>query len=315
MSYTAHDAIEESRLKRIQETKKTLPSMEGWEALLSLDCTRHNSHQETGSDSESQQESQPAGCILGVFSGIRRKEGVVMAMHVHLRCKSWECPYCGERKRRRLMKRIFEGEIIKQCDKAGFRAAYSIKLLTLTVPGEIYRLTHTREQALEALAIHFEKLIKALKKQFGKFHYLRVVEKHKDGFPHYHVLLVGNAIAGKEVLGTIRRLWCDTYKMGNVDLKVLKSGKHGVRYITKYLTKSLGRYPNKRKFSPSKGALVPTEKPGEWIYKKIRWGETIERLFGAEETECLITLRLIEEEFGPLTEDQAREIVTRSFTG
>ncbi len=64
---------------------------------------------------------------------------------------------------------------------------------------------------------NYHKLIRALKKRYGHFHYLKVVEPHGDGFPHFHVLLVGPGIAPKAVLQTIRDLWVDKYGMGNVD--------------------------------------------------------------------------------------------------
>ena len=113
-------------------------------------------------------------------------------------------------------------------------------MLTLTCPGETFRKNHTPEEALKIMNEFFEKLRKAMQKKWGCFHYLKITEPHKDGFPHFHVLIVGHAIAPKEVLGHIRSLWTEKYGMGNIDLQVLRKGLGaGVNYIMKYLTKSL----------------------------------------------------------------------------
>jgi hypothetical protein len=109
----------------------------------------------------------------------------------------------------------------------------------------------------------FEKLRKAMQKKWGRFHYLKITEPHKDGFPHFHVLIVGHAIASKEVLEHIRSLWTEKYGMGNIDLQVLRKGLGaGVNYIMKYLTKSMKPIAKGfRIFTASKGALAKKQRP------------------------------------------------------
>lgn len=221
----------------------------------------------------------PVGTFAGVFLDMDK------AKHVGIRsllpCGSWTCPYCRKRNLKRLQYRIFEGEISK-----GSENLFGQKFLTLTCPGKKYRDTHTPLEAHEEMQKNFAKLIKALKKRHGSFFYLKVVEKHKSGFPHIHVLLSGSAIAHKEVKEEIERLWCDRYGMGFAWIVLIKNGfRAGIKYITKYLVKdlnndasdnyghikSIGKY--KRLFTASKGALMKVEKKNtDWLETKITLG-------------------------------------------
>ena len=142
---------------------------------------------------------------------------------------------------------------------------YSIKLLTLTVPGRIFRRRYTPLEAYDQMAHNFDKLIRATKKRYGQFNYIRVVEPHRDGFPHFHIILVGDAIRPISVLPYIEALWRGKYKMGFVKMNVSKNpfndGIHAIRYITKYMTKDLNNMgKNKRIFTASQGALMPRGK-------------------------------------------------------
>ena len=65
---------------------------------------------------------------------------------------------------------------------------------------------------------NFHKLIRAIKKKYGNFHYFRVCELHKDDIPHFHVLLAGNAIIPKSILESIENLWRYKYGMGFVKI-------------------------------------------------------------------------------------------------
>lgn len=221
----------------------------------------------------------PVGTFAGVYLDTEK------AKHVGLRsllpCGSWTCPYCRDRNLKRLQYRVFEGEISQ-----GLENIYGQKFLTLTCPGRVYRESHTPLEAHEEMQICFAKLIKALKKRHGSFYYLKVVEKHKSGFPHIHVLLSGGAIAHKEIKEEIEKLWCDIYGMGFVWIVLIKGGfRSGIKYITKYLVKDLNDNPknnyghiqsmgkHKRIFTASKGALMKIEKKKtDWLDTKITLG-------------------------------------------
>ena len=218
----------------------------------------------------------PVGTFAGVYLDMSR------AKHVGVRtlipCGSWQCPFCRQKNLKRLQSRIFNGAISQNIEHL-----YGQKFLTLTCPGKAYRASKTPLQAHEEMQKNFAKLFKALKKRHGDFYYLKVVEKHKDGFPHIHVLLSGRAVAHREIKEEIEKLWREKYLMGFVKIVLIKKGfRAGIKYITKYLVKdlsgdnlghiqSMGRC--KRIFTASKGALVPLKKSNtDWIEGEITIG-------------------------------------------
>lgn len=174
-------------------------------------------------------------------------------------CKAWGCVTCGKGKLKKLRKRIFAGRISKEAVEAG---PFGTKLLTLTLPGAEWRSKTTPQEAKKILAEKWDNLQRNLQKTFGPFRFFKVTEKQRDGFPHYHVLMAGKAIAPKSILEKIRELWSYKYfdAFANVDLKKVKSYVHAVRYITKYLLKGIGTSTGVW-WSASRGALEPVWKP------------------------------------------------------
>jgi len=216
---------------------------------------------------------------VGVFQGVQvLPDGNARGVRSAMRCKRWSCPYCRDVNLRILRKRVFNGAMAAAGTVNGFRERYLHKLLTLTYGGNAKRAGSDPLSAYTEMCQAFEKLIKALKKRRGRFYYLRVVETHKDGWPHFHVLLVGNAIAGREVHAEISRLWRDVYGLGFIKLNEVKNFEHAVRYITKYLTKDLAPIgKGKRVYSASKGALVPAVRR-TWYHSRVWLGLVDDRL-------------------------------------
>jgi len=236
---------------------------------LSLDFLKDNSQ-------ENDKKAAKRGCHIGFFQGVYRKsKGVLGGIRINLPCDKWSCEYCRARKIKQLKKRCMQGAITEYAMKKGFRSKYSYKMLTLTVPGKSYRERYTPQEALEHLSKNFDKLIRALKEKYGKeFHYLRVVEPQpQNGYPHYHVLMVGHAIATKTIYKSIENLWIKKYHMGFFWLDVLKYGLGGgINYVMKYLTKEIKQIkPNSRIFTASKGALMKKDKK-KWIRSEIYIG-------------------------------------------
>lgn len=220
------------------------------------------------------QEKVPGPCYVGHFRGVRLDYDnfKVLGISKNLRCKSWACDQCRPKNVKALRKRIFNGSMSEFVNVKNPRFNY--KFLTLTVPGKEWRSIHSQDEAYELISDAWHKLRRALKKKFGKFHALRVVEGQQDGYPHLHVLLAGAGIASKGVLNTIRALWSYKYfdSFANVDIKVVKNWKHSVRYITKYLLKAESNYGKKgKKFTATQGALMKKEK-NNWIKKKMVFG-------------------------------------------
>jgi hypothetical protein len=217
---------------------------------------------------------------VGRFSGVHVGGDGSFAVDSVIGCGRWDCPDCGIKKLKQLLKRIFEGDISKLDVPNGFRSKYFCKFLTLTLPGREFRESHTADESFLIIARAWAKLSASLRKTYGKdFLYFRVVERQEDGFPHYHVLLVGRAIAPKGVLDYIKHLWSETYGMGFVKLNVVTSLERSIRYLCKYLTKHFignkGFLPPRgiRLFSSSRGALLRLKKT-HWDWKNVYVGAT-----------------------------------------
>jgi len=235
---------------------------------LKLDSIKNNSHQ-IKEGNKLDRCPNPVGYWMGLeqleqFNRIRKYRG-------NMRCKSWSCPYCAGVNVKQLRKRIFNSEMVKEAKIAkGFRTKYNQKFLTLTCPGSEFRASYDPLQAYELMSRNYDKLTRALKKRNGDYKFLKVCEPQKDGYPHLHVVMVGQAIAKKEILQEIEELWRYRYGMGFVRLNIVtRSIEHAIRYITKYLTKgmvSMGK--KKRVFTASKGGLAPREKR-EWLETRV----------------------------------------------
>lgn len=217
-------------------------------------------------------------CVLGVFSGTYRmmcKDGMHSRgrMVLKIRCGRWDCPYCRERKAMRVKARALQGEMMAEAQKHGFRT-YNLKLLTLTYGGKEKRSGSTAAQAAAEMQEGWEKLRKAIRHLFGGFHFLKVYETHKDGWPHLHVVLCGEAIAPVKVLAEITRLW-RRYGFGYVKLNCRPewSPKKCISYVLKYLFKCPVQFSKIRLFSSSEGALqrVEEQPQKQWEESHLHW--------------------------------------------
>lgn len=227
-------------------------------ASLSLDSIKNISHSKT--------------CHIGYFEGVQREnKSSLKGIRTNIRCKKWSCDYCRPILNKTLRKRLYNGNFSEFVDPSDPKSKYNYKLLTLTLPGAEWRSQRTPDQAYTDLSKSWDKLNRALKKQYGKFHSLRVVEPQRDGFPHFHILLSGKGIGKKSVLNTIRNLWSEKYfnAFANVDIRIVNNFKHAVRYITKYLLKNERTYGFKgKKYSTSKGALL---KKVKMVWEKCKF--------------------------------------------
>lgn len=225
---------------------------------------------------------------MGVFHGKFRKEvnGVHSEgeMFVNIRCGRWDCPICGKKKARKVYRRAMEGKIMQDARKAGFRDKYNHKLLTLTYGGSQKREGKTPAEATREMTEAFSKLVKELRYLYGNFEYIRVFENHKDGWPHLHVMLAGSAIAPRQVLGTITRLWRYRYQLGYVKLNWVDSPERALKYVLKYLFKNPEVPPRTRLFTNSREALEAMRKNSSywWESTDILWEASIKFLLGKE---------------------------------
>jgi hypothetical protein len=202
---------------------------------------------------------QPKRCPhpIGVWSG-RSSDGHTVRAGT-IPCNGWDCEVCGPRKKGKLFKRVLQGQISETV-----KSKYALKFGTFTFGGNEKRYGSDPVSAYEEMAVALHKMIRALKKRDGHFHYFKVCEAHQDGWPHFHILFAGDNIAPISFLESATKLWCELYGLGfiRINCKRFNDKKHAINYLLKYITKDikpLAKY--KRIFSASHGALVRVVKP------------------------------------------------------
>ena len=92
------------------------------------------------------------------------------------RCKQWTCSYCATQ-----LTKQWRARLIDFIKKTGGKWGW----FTLTAKST----TRTAEKSLQNLRGVWDTLIKRMKRKYGKFHYCRVYEPHKDGAYHLHCIV------------------------------------------------------------------------------------------------------------------------------
>lgn len=135
---------------------------------------------------------------------------------VALGCKQWGCPVCGAAKVRRLAHRV--------------EAAKPTKFVTLTTWTRAYL---GPRMAFEKGSRKIPKLIAKLRKRFGDIEYCKVLEQHKNGFPHWHFAWRSSYIPQR----IISDLWDELHNSPIVHIKRVEKIKSVYGYMVKYLCK------------------------------------------------------------------------------
>lgn len=191
-------------------------------------------------------------------------------------CGKWGCSECAKMNARRLQREVqaaIDG-YLREADKTSAKFPYSAKFFSLTVPGADYRAVTPIEEAERQSKAALNKTIKMLRKHYHVKDYLWVMEQQRDGYPHYHLLLLGPEIADKSILPFMVGLWTEKYGMGNADVEVVRNPKSMGWYISKYVSKgkSSAYGKNGHVFAFSKGLqkhFKEAKRGGEWTLVKL----------------------------------------------
>lgn len=190
------------------------------------------------------------------------------ALRVNQTCKQWECPVCSKRLYANLAAGLKKGKLITEAKRLfteGIR--HHVKMLTLTCPGAKWRNEHSVEEAHTILLKRWNKLRTALFKRFGQFSFFWTVEPQPSGYPHLHVICVGENVVPYEWLRYTRQLWTKKYGMGQPDLQdFAKDGcqvDKAINYVLKYLRKGMGMGISKKRHhgSSQDGVIGPWKLP------------------------------------------------------
>lgn len=153
----------------------------------------------------------------GVWSAIATLEdGSTLAVPVT--CRSWDCPSCAKRLKRRLQRRL-------KYAKPTLFATLTTSPLTAPTPRQAF------ERANSAFAV----LIKRWRRRYPHepLDYFIVWESTKAGWPHIHALLRGPAVSKH----WLSRAWRELSGSYIVDIQKVGSIEHAARYLAKYLAK------------------------------------------------------------------------------
>jgi len=168
---------------------------------------------------------------------------------IRLRCKQWSCEYCAKANQS-----MWRNHLLKTMTPISDHWT----MLTVTCMGDDHRNMVT----LKRLMTNFDRLMKRLKRDYGKFEYVRVYEQHKSGEFHMHILAsiqIESEISEwcYDEQGRIKYVGihyqtilahvmdCDLGEIFDCKPIVDESGNnassvYAVRYISKYLTKAIG---------------------------------------------------------------------------
>ena len=128
---------------------------------------------------------------------------------------------------------------------------------TLTFDPKIYGVTDN---------LRFEemgKFLTSLRKKYGKFNYIAIPERHKNGTLHWHMITGGISeclVKSEHTYKGQPTFECPKWKYGFTKIQVINDKTKVANYVTKYITKSLMDSPvlkYKKKYWSSKGLKLP----------------------------------------------------------
>jgi len=224
----------------------------------------------------------------------KRASGVARYMAFPLRCHSWDCPRCRAKKASDYRDRMLRVE-----------AAEQLYMITLTYYHDI-----TPDQAWMTYNAAWNRLRTALKKKFGPFNYVRVLESHKESpYPHLHVIC--DKSFEPRVFGPLAVGAGFGYQLKISPI----TGDGAIGYVTKYLTKEwknvesweLRRKYHCRLISFSSGLLSPARQSAGWrrLFIGTDLQSCVNCINGAREfcgeMDCTTSWDVAEEEFYEIT--------------
>lgn len=200
--------------------------------------------------------------------GIIATSGEKVSRAITQRCRAWTCDECAPARRRQLIALACAGD--------------PTRFLTFTV---IHTPGGDPMEGARLLTSSFRTFTKLLKRKYPKdrLEYLAVMEAHKDGWPHLHVIARGPWID----IEWMREQWKRLTGAHRIGLEKPKSSKGIAGYISKYLGKephkfgALKRYWQSKKWDKrqkrdKREGLDPDE---TWTVRNDNLRDWVQRLF------------------------------------
>ena len=129
----------------------------------------------------------------------------------------------------------------------------SLRVLTLTSSDTAVYLQYDIHK-------HFRALVMRLRRRYGRFEYIGVVETKGDRV-HLHLVFRGEYMAQ----AMISSMWQEIHSSPVVDIRAVWGARGGARYLVKYLAKATSRYWASY----------------EWVFKGwVGWSHRVKRAVG-----------------------------------
>lgn len=156
------------------------------------------------------------------------------------RCKDWTCAYCAEMNRK-MWRRYLTGKL-NTLPLSALKWSFS----TLTLPDYIHEAESEFDRlfgSIRFIRLQWDKTMKTAKREYGKFEYIRVLESHKSGALHVHLLSsiwFEDAISRPKFHQSPKfNQICEGYEWGFVDNRNITGGTSGaVNYPIKYMSET-----------------------------------------------------------------------------
>lgn len=143
---------------------------------------------------------------------------------VPMLCRKWSCSFCAPIKLRKLRLDAHRGSPERH-----------IVLNLVANPAR------SLPQNVAYLRKCFVELVRVIRREFVHFQYMSVMELHKSGMPHLHLLQHGTYIPFK----WLSRTWLRISGSWNVHLGAVHKRSNAINELTKYLAKTAGAFCRK----------------------------------------------------------------------
>jgi hypothetical protein len=223
---------------------------------------------------------------------------------VRTRCKMWTCPYCAIHNQKMWRARIIEHINNPRPKWIFLRVGFGAITETASKKWTWFTLTaHSKKRGAASLANlrrAWDTLIKRAKRKYGKFDYVRVYERHKDGSYHLHAIAsfhFGDIKERKARVDGSRTKYSVWLKKNATELKLgyythaddIQRNHAGyiASYVTKYMTKlsdtAMSEFGRIRRIQASQGwAKWRKEKKYDWSIESGIFEQDLNGIFRQE---------------------------------
>lgn len=190
-------------------------------------------------------------------------EGRMGAIATAVKCKSWLCPLCFEMRKAQLIRLAASGK--------------ADRFITVTCRRGQYA---TPDEAAKAIAAAWRRFVLHWRRtnKGQKCEYLCVMEAHKSGWPHLHVLWRGPWIKWTYLRAEMQTL----LNSPHVHIKRIFNGSSYAAYVAKYVGKAAHKFATTKRYWTSKNYELDQDTAAPKVFPKVTFRDrrniTIEEL-------------------------------------